>query len=60
MCEEPLRCPLPVPPAVREQAEEAGGEEEPSETGRRWVAPPPAALALGIGTRLSPPIVPVI
>jgi hypothetical protein len=27
------------------QAEAAGGEAEPSVTGRRWVAPPPTVLA---------------
>jgi hypothetical protein len=36
---------LVVPPVQTEQTSEASGEEEPSETGRKWVAPPPAALA---------------
>jgi hypothetical protein len=39
------RGPLPRP-TKGEHAEGAKGREEPSETGRRWIATPPAALAL--------------
>src|SRR5215471_5392801 len=58
MYEEPLRCLLAAPPAVREQAEEAGAEEEPSETGRRWVAPPlPRWRLVGLEQVPSSPVV---
>ena len=43
---EPLRCLLVAPPGRTEQADEGGGGEEPSETGRRWVVPLPVALGL--------------
>jgi hypothetical protein len=48
-------------PVHTEQTSEASGEEKPSETGRKWVAPPPAVLAVSCRrTRLQRPSSPCL
>ena len=45
MSKRETRPTLAASPVQTEQTSEASGEEKPSETGRKWVAPPPTALA---------------